>query len=166
MTTDGKHFGYQIEQTALRRREEGDQLALSIHQPWAHLIVEGVQRCDNRPWKTEYRGEILIHASRNKRRICSLDDQVRSELGLAADARLAYSALIGVVELVACLSLSSLIAGQRPPAGLEWVRRHQFAEGPWVWVFENPRRFARPIESHGEPGLYTVPRLRLPAGVL
>jgi hypothetical protein len=37
---------------------------LSIRQPWAHLIVTGQKRIENRTWTTDYRGPLLIHAGR------------------------------------------------------------------------------------------------------
>lgn len=37
--------------------------ALSIRQPWAWLIVNGLKDIENRTWKTKFRGEFLIHAS-------------------------------------------------------------------------------------------------------
>jgi hypothetical protein len=39
--------------------------ALSIRQPWAFLIVNGFKPLENRTWKTQTRGEILIHASKS-----------------------------------------------------------------------------------------------------
>ena len=36
---------------------------LSIRNPWAYLIAYGVKDVENRSWKTDYRGELLIHAS-------------------------------------------------------------------------------------------------------
>lgn len=39
-------------------------LAISIQQPWARLIVNGVKDVENRTWRRSYRGPILIHASR------------------------------------------------------------------------------------------------------
>src|SRR5690625_200028 len=38
--------------------------ALSIRQPWAWLIVNGYKDIENRTWKTDYRGKLLIHASK------------------------------------------------------------------------------------------------------
>lgn len=38
--------------------------ALSVRQPWAYLIVQGIKDIENRPWTTSYRGPLLIHASR------------------------------------------------------------------------------------------------------
>jgi hypothetical protein len=39
-------------------------LALSVQQPWAHLIVHGFKRIENRDWRVPptYRGWVLIHA--------------------------------------------------------------------------------------------------------
>ncbi|OGV45829.1 MAG: hypothetical protein A2017_18180 [Lentisphaerae bacterium GWF2_44_16] len=39
-------------------------LALSIQQPWPWLIVKGYKPVENRTWKTPFRGEFLIHASK------------------------------------------------------------------------------------------------------
>jgi hypothetical protein len=37
--------------------------ALSVKQPWAQLIVHGIKDVENRTWRTEYRGPLLICAS-------------------------------------------------------------------------------------------------------
>ena len=37
--------------------------ALSVRQPWAWLIVNGVKDIENRLWRTHHRGPSLIHAS-------------------------------------------------------------------------------------------------------
>ncbi|EGZ6857670.1 ASCH domain-containing protein [Cronobacter sakazakii] len=37
--------------------------ALSIRQPWAWLIANGYKDIENRSWRTNYRGPVLIHAS-------------------------------------------------------------------------------------------------------
>lgn len=38
--------------------------ALSIQQPWAQLIVEGLKDIENRTWRHSLRGEILVHAGK------------------------------------------------------------------------------------------------------
>lgn len=37
---------------------------LSIRDPWATLIARGVKDVENRSWRTNHRGPVLIHASR------------------------------------------------------------------------------------------------------
>ena len=39
--------------------------ALTIKEPWATLIAEGYKEYEFRVWKTNYREEVLIHASKN-----------------------------------------------------------------------------------------------------
>ncbi len=38
--------------------------ALSIRQPWAWLIANGYKDIENRSWRTNFRGEFLIHAGK------------------------------------------------------------------------------------------------------
>lgn len=40
--------------------------ALSIRQPWAWLIVNGIKDVENRDWFTAFRGEVLIHAGKTR----------------------------------------------------------------------------------------------------
>ena len=35
---------------------------LTLRQPWATLVSEGIKRYEFRSWKTKYRGKVLIHA--------------------------------------------------------------------------------------------------------
>ena len=37
---------------------------LSVRQPWAWLICEGLKDVENRNWKTNYRGTLYIHAGK------------------------------------------------------------------------------------------------------
>lgn len=37
---------------------------ITIRQPFATLIAEGLKEYEFRSWKTEYRGDILIHAGK------------------------------------------------------------------------------------------------------
>lgn len=43
-------------------------LALSIRQPWAWLVVNGIKDIENRVWSTRYRGEFYVHASKGMTR--------------------------------------------------------------------------------------------------
>ena len=36
--------------------------ALSVRQPYAWLIAQGIKDVENRAWRTSYRGPLLIHA--------------------------------------------------------------------------------------------------------
>ena len=69
---------------------------LTIKQPWASLIIEGYKRFEFRSWKTNYRGELLIHAGK------SIDKEAYERLkGYLKEMPLGK--IIGKVELVDCI---------------------------------------------------------------
>ena len=49
---------------------------ISIKQPYASLIAYGIKKYEFRTWKTNYRGEVLIHASK------SLDEKAVEEFNV------------------------------------------------------------------------------------
>ena len=113
--------------------------ALSVNQPFAHAIIHGSKRIENRTWLTEYRGPLLIHASKEK----AWFKAEAKRLGLDP-ATVIHGALIGVVDLLDVLPLAK-------------VRRDEWAEGPWCWVVQNPRAI-QPVKWRGARGLFTVRR--------
>ncbi|RNF02948.1 thyroid hormone receptor interactor 4 [Trypanosoma conorhini] len=46
---------------AMRLNDDG--VCLSMHQPWAGLLVAGIKRHEGRVWPTDYRGRLWIHAA-------------------------------------------------------------------------------------------------------
>ena len=40
-----------------------DLTVLSMHQPWASLLVYGLKRIEGRGWPTEHTGRLWIHAT-------------------------------------------------------------------------------------------------------
>lgn len=47
---------------------EGDKadkmICLTMHQPWASLLVHGIKRVEGRGWNTDFRGRLWIHAGK------------------------------------------------------------------------------------------------------
>ena len=41
-------------------------MVLSMHQPWASLLVFGLKRIEGRAWPTDYTGRLWIHATSTK----------------------------------------------------------------------------------------------------
>lgn len=94
--------------------------ALSIQQPWAWLIVNGFKDIENRTWRTNYRGPVLIHTGK------LFDADARDDLDLGVHPvtreRLAeelvdrwqlegfgaqLGGIVGVAEIVDCVSASA-----------------------------------------------------------
>ena len=113
---------------------------LSIRQPWAQLICSGIKDVENRTWKTNYRGKILIHAPAkfDDRGIsdCFNEKQVvfiMKEYGLAKykyEQKILCSAIIGSVEIIDCVQNHDSI----------WAQ-----PGCWHYVLQNPVLFDNSI---------------------
>ena len=78
---------------------------ITIKQPWATLIAEGYKKYEFRSWKTNYRGEIYIHAGKG------VD---KSSMERFKDLNLEYpsSKIIAKVTIIDCLPLNEKIQHQ------------------------------------------------------
>ena len=72
--------------------------ALTLKQPWATLVAEGIKQYEFRSWKTNYRGKILIHAG------VGIDKENMEKF---KNLNLDFPAgkIIAEVELIDCLEL-------------------------------------------------------------
>ena len=72
------------------------RIALSLRQPWAWHILANGKDVENRSWRTNVRGLVLIHASR----------QFDGRPDCAAEAELPRGGIVGAVEIVDCVTHS------------------------------------------------------------
>lgn len=115
--------------------------ALSIRQPWAWLITHGFKPVENRTWKTEHRGELLIHAGKEFDQ-AGLDWVLAHFPQMASRLPVTYhmGGIVGVAEVVDCV--------QAHTSG--------YFTGPYGLVLRN----AKPLqfrEFKGQLGLFNVP---------
>ena len=103
--------------------------ALSVKQPWAELIARGTKKVEFRTWKVDFRGELLIVASKGRQ------NETCEENGIDPDA-VPYGKAVCVVDLVDVVE-----SGEAP--------------GEYDWKLENPRR-VEPVEIRGYAAIYNV----------
>lgn len=80
--------------------------ALSIRQPWAWLIVHGGKDIENRDWSTQFRGRVLVHASKGMTRDEYDSGYIfaRGKCGaFPREEELLRGGVVGSVEIVACV---------------------------------------------------------------
>lgn len=138
--------------------------ALSIKQPWATLIVEGVKDIENRTWKCpeKYIGQrVLTHASATPIDPSKLRNYLTEEM---ADASISYfrnrkfpnGAIIGSVEIVGCDI-------NHPSIWAEKSKLFMGSEIPIIptynWILANPRIFPDPIPAKGRLGFWDYPNI-------
>lgn len=129
--------------------------ALTICQPYAHLIVIGEKRVENREWPTRHRGRIAIHAGKSR----SWLTPGNVELHAGRGDPMVFGAVVGTAELVDCLHIDAIEAGDC--AAYPWLPEHPHASGTWCWILDRVERI-NPIPCSGAQGLWNFDDARLP----
>lgn len=114
--------------------------AISIKQPWASLIVEGIKPIENRAMLWKHRGPLAIHASKTfdvywPEWLCNLNhvqETINESRGLTGG-------IIGSVNMVDCVSTHS----------------SEFFFGPFGYVLENPQK-CELIPWKGKQGVMNI----------
>jgi predicted transcriptional regulator len=145
--------------------------AISIKQPWASLIANGIKDIENRTWKLpeKYKGQrVLIHASAK-----SADFWDYPNAGIVHDfidkitktgtdySQYPHGAIIGSVQLVDCVINHPSI----------WAEKSYKAQSPghedlviYNWILANPILFPEPIPAKGKLSFWdyngTLPDLK------
>jgi ASCH domain len=74
---------------------------ISVRQPRAALIVNGLKDIENRTWRTNYKGALLIHASLRADDITA--DEIERRFGVRLSDDLPRGGIVGITEIVDCV---------------------------------------------------------------
>ena len=94
--------------------------ALSLKQPFAWLIANGYLQVDDRSWGTQYRGPILIHASKGLYEDYYQHIKLHTDIPIPDRAQLDYGGVVGIARLVLCCKPGEL------PANMSREQRSHF----------------------------------------
>lgn len=146
--------------------------AISLWQPWAHLLATGAKRYETRSWQTPYRGLMAIHASKrwSVRMVCQCYEEpfftILSHHGIRFPARcdqvklpglgLAFGAVVAVGRLASIRPASELLR----EIGAQERAFGDFSHGRWAWEYEDMVLLEVPFPCTGRQGIF---RAVLPA---
>ena len=118
---------------------------LTICQPWAWCIVHGPKRYENRSWRYDHRGPLLIHVGRSRRRMTPEVFAQLARLGLEPPDPdcLVFGAIVGVCRVVDCVPVEQAY-------GDAW------AVGPWCIKLANVHALVDPIPCRGQRRVFDV----------
>lgn len=90
--------------------------AISIRQPWAWLIVNGIKDVENRNWRTHYRGPVLVHAGLkiDLDAYGYVEEFVSENLYIPPPEELECGGIVGVTSIIDC---------KNTPCGSPWHRK-------------------------------------------
>jgi hypothetical protein len=133
---------------------------LSMHQPWASLLVMGIKRYEGRGWSTPFRGRLWIASaarSPDSTEIASVEAEYRSLYGEKAEipfpTEYPPSALLGYVDMTDCLpndKFQALRAAHPEQKIEDSISQH-------VFVCSNPHVMKLPQQIAGQHKLWTIP---------
>ena len=127
--------------------------ALSIKQPWASLIAHGIKDIENRAWKTNYRGKILIHVSAKPSKMLwelLSTEQYKIAMNYFSEVKnreFFTSVIIGEVEIIDCvINHPSIWAEKSEGEIVGHTFFHKENQKPtYNWVLANAKLYDEPI---------------------
>lgn len=124
--------------------------ALTIWEPWASLIVDGIKDVENRSWKTNHRGVILIHAGKSVD--WSVIDQTASTSSYTIVRVRGDTYRIGPIwpgHIIGQVAITDCCRS---------IKSHDWHEsGSFGFYLAKPKRFFSPIPWKGSQRLFDVP---------
>jgi len=130
--------------------------AITICQPYASAIIEGVKTIENRNWKTNYRGQLLIHAGISKSWFTKIPfHQYELIKSFKPFDQLPMGMILGTVLLI------GIANGVWETKDGNTYKNDPFAAGPYCWILKNPRKLKNPIPYRGWQGIFEVPNQSL-----
>ena len=121
---------------------------LTIKEPYASLIINGYKKYEFRSWKTNYRGKILIHASKKKE---------KSVMNEFSDYNLSYNngKIIGEAYISDCIKIDDGFNSKLIKENPRVYGRHNHI-GKYAWKLENVKEYEKKIDAKGKLGLWNI----------
>uniref|UniRef100_A0A8B9Z8I2 Activating signal cointegrator 1 n=1 Tax=Buteo japonicus TaxID=224669 RepID=A0A8B9Z8I2_9AVES len=125
-----------------------DGWCLSMHQPWASLLIRGIKRVEGRTWYTSHRGRLWIAATAKRpspQEISELETTYRMLLRKDVEFPSDYPSgcLLGCVDVTDCLSLEQF--------NEQYPDLSQESGSPFVFICTNPQEMVVKFPIKGKP---------------
>lgn len=121
---------------------------LSLTEPFATLIKEKKKLVETRSWKTNYRGELYIHASLTKIPKSSLE---RKELmSLVEEKEMNFGYIICKCKLVDCIYMTKEYVENMKKNNHQEYICGKYEVGRYAWILENITPLEHPIKAKGQ----------------
>ena len=127
---------------------------LSLTEPYATLIKMGIKTIETRSWKTNYRGELYIHASSTK-----IPKEYRNNLELMAlvsKEELNYGNIIVKCRLTDCIKMDDEYINTIKEKDKNNFITGVYESGRYAWILEDIEVLSSPIKVKGHLGIWNL----------
>ena len=119
--------------------------ALTIHEPYASLIINRLKRFETRGRKTNVRGPLAIHAS--KKPMNDFETKIAENYGIIPQ----YGKVLGIVNLTHCIPSQQFGELLLHPEG---IVTGDFSDGRFAWQMGVIEKFETPVHAKGQQGFW------------
>ncbi|XP_048433299.1 activating signal cointegrator 1-like [Pyrus x bretschneideri] len=131
---------------------------LTMHQPWASLLVYGIKRVEGRSWPSPIRGRLWIHAAGkvpDEATIKAMEEFYREIYAVDGITEFpenyGFIFEIGFVEVAGCVRREELVSWELVPEGVRLEPQTDMC-----WLCEQPQKLLVPFEMRGYQGVYNL----------
>ena len=121
---------------------------ITLKQPWATLVAEGLKKYEFRSWKFNYRGEILIHAGKG------IDKDAMKKFE-HLNLNYPHSKIIAKVKILDCIELNDEINKQIIEEN-ELIYGHKYYRTGYAWKLELIEKINDQTEVSGKQGIWNI----------
>lgn len=125
---------------------------LSIKEPFASLIMNGMKKIETRSWKTNYRGELYIHASLSKVDKRWWDNA--EFIKFIEKVKLNHGYIICKCKLVDCIYMDREYVKTLKEENFEEYLCGLYEVGRYAWVLDEVEVLDEFIEAKGHLGIW------------
>lgn len=124
---------------------------ITIKEPFASLVADGIKKVETRSWETNYRGEIYIHAGLTK--VPEQDERIKKLITFLPSKKFLYGHIIAKGKLVNCIYMDEKFLETIENNPIEKLCGH-YEKGRYAWVIEDIQRLEHPILVKGKLGIW------------
>ena len=125
---------------------------LSLTEPYATLIKNGIKTIETRSWKTSYRGKLYIHASSTK--MPKRYKENYELISLVDLDNLNYGNIICSCDLVDCVEMTDEFINDIKKNRKNEYITGIYSNGRYAWIFKNIKILDNPIKAKGHLGIW------------
>ena len=126
---------------------------LTIQEPYATFIMQGLKKIETRSWKTNYRGEIYIHAGKSKQFLKTIDNE--QILSLVKQNNMNYGKIICKAELVDCIYMTAEFIKHLKTNYPKEYKLGIYEVGRYAWILQNIQQLNIKITAKGKLNIWT-----------
>ena len=121
---------------------------ITLKQPWATLVAEGLKKYEFRSWKYNYRGEILIHAGKG------IDKEAMKKFE-HLNLNYPHSRIMAKFKILDCVKLDKEI-NENIIRENELVYGHKYDRTGYAWKLEVVEKIDDDKAISGKQGIWNI----------